>query len=219
MDRRVEWNVEEHDPPPRIGCTRAQLREASHDQHGRRDAASRCAHAPPQPEHAELHATRAHQLRGLLAAHPARNDDRLLADILEAVAAHFDENPVDGALETFGTAHAVAETVDELREPCVREAVAQRGLDESLRRRAVWLDVELRGKNSGYDAQPEEPQRAFHVVTVTSGIRPGPAASADDADVPRSGRPRAMRAARAARRCPRCDPPIARWRPPSVSRR
>src|SRR5688500_17309584 len=219
MDRRIEWNVEKHDPAACVGGARAQLREASHDQHGRCDAARRCAHAPPQPEHAELLATRAHELRGLLAAYPAWDDDRLLADILEAVAAHLGENPVDCALQTLRAAHAVAEAIDQLREPFVREAVAQRGLDESLRRRAVWLDVELRGKNSGNDAQPEEPQRAFHVVTVTSGIRPGPAASADDADVPRSGRPRAMRAARAARRCPRCDPPIARWRPPSVSRR
>ena len=66
-----------------------------------------------------------------------RHHDRLAMHVLEAVLAHFGQNPVDRGLERRGAAEPVTEGVHEAAETDVREAVSGGGTIEAVGNGAV----------------------------------------------------------------------------------
>ena len=131
---RIEVVVEEHDLSLRLRRVRVQIREVVHHQNIGRDPARWGADAAAEAEHVERAAMRREQHRGFAAAHPVRHHHRLAVHVVEAVLLHLREDPVDRALETLRADGAIAEGVDELREPVPGGAVLERAIDELVGR-------------------------------------------------------------------------------------
>jgi hypothetical protein len=78
-----------------------------------------------------------------------RDGHWLCAHVLEAVLLHLGHDPVDRALETFRSAHAVSEAICQSGEPPIRGAVAESGVDELVGRSPVVVDAKLRAAECG----------------------------------------------------------------------
>ena len=69
---------------------------------------------------------------GLFATDPVRHQDRLTADVFEAVGLHLGEDPVDGQFQAGRPTVAVPKTVDQLGQAIVGRTVPQGRLDETV---------------------------------------------------------------------------------------
>lgn len=143
-----EWHVEEYDPPLRLGRPRFEVGEAGDDKHRRRDSAARCSNAPSKPDHVQLLRTRPDEHHRFLPSHPVRNHHRFSAHILEAIALHLGENPVECRLERLRSAQPVSERIGETGGTVPCGAVGERRVYQPVRHRAVpvrnWRGTGLR---------------------------------------------------------------------------
>ena len=92
--------VEEDDLPAGLRGPGRELVAVAHDQDGRRDSLRRRADAPPQTQDRQRRAPRLDERERLLAPHPVRDHRPLAVHVLEPVAPHLGEHPVERALQS-----------------------------------------------------------------------------------------------------------------------
>ena len=191
--RGVERVVEQHHPPAHLRTARAQLREVANDDHRCGDPLRRRPDAAAQAEHPERRPPRAHELRRLHAAHPVGHAHGLPTNVLEPVALHLVDDPVERAFQTLRPAHAVAETIGEGAESPVGGAVAERGVDQPvgggavsgggrlLRERAIGRERQCREREeqSGLDAHAATVREMHSMARPPSCIRDARQAAID----------------------------------------
>jgi hypothetical protein len=132
-----ERHVVDDDTAARLGRARLQLVEAADDQRLARDAFGRRPHAVTQAEHREFSRDRARQLKALFAAHPVRHHHALAAHVLQPVALHLRERPLDGTLQVLRSAQAVADAIRQVGEAAVGAISGERRADDARRLLAV----------------------------------------------------------------------------------
>src|SRR5207302_6783102 len=121
-----ERHVEQHDPAARARRGRVELLEAAYDEDVRLNSIFGSRDAPTQPEHHQRMTSRLDDVGPFRAPNPFRNDYFFGMHVFQAVLSHLVERPLNGSIQLWRAAQAVADRVSQRTKPSPREHAARR---------------------------------------------------------------------------------------------